>query len=84
MLFACISMGTVQLMAQNPVIADKAKKSRYLRTYSEYHVSEATIIEYMHKHFFRLLLSSPQSELTQIIKFTQEAYSEDENLDIAG
>lgn len=83
-LFACISMGTVQLMAQNPVIADKAKKSRYLRTYSEYHVSEATIIEYMHKHFFRLLLSSPQSELTQIIKFTQEAYTEDENLDIAG
>ncbi len=83
-LFACISMGIVQLMAQNPVIADKAKKSRYLRTYSECHVSEATIIEYMHKHFFRLLLSSPKSELTQLIKFTQERYSEDENLDIAG
>ncbi|MDE7246899.1 MAG: transposase [Lachnospiraceae bacterium] len=83
-LFACISMGIIQLMALNPIIADKAKKSRYLRTYSEYHVSEATIIEYMHKHFFRLLLSSPRSELTQIIKFTQEAYSGDENLDIAG
>lgn len=80
-LFACISMGIIQLMAQNPAIAEKAKKSRYLRTYSECHVSEATIIEYMHKHFFRLLLTSPRSELTQIIKFTQKAYSDDENPD---
>ena len=34
-LFACISMGIVQLMAQDLVIADKVKKSRYLRTYLE-------------------------------------------------
>lgn len=33
---------------------------------------------------FRLLLASPQSRLTQIMKFTQETYYEDENLDIAG
>lgn len=82
-LFACISMGIIQLMAQTPAIADKAKKAQYLRTYSESHVSEAMVIEYKHKHFFRLLLSSPRTELTQIIKWMQEAYSDDENSDIA-
>lgn len=82
-LFAGIAMGIVQLMAQTPSIAKKAKAARYLRTESSKHVSEATVLDYIHKHFFRLLLRNPKSGLTQIIICFQKRYSDDGEADFA-
>jgi len=82
-IFSSISLGIVQLMAQTPEIAEKAKRSRYLRTVSNVHVSEATILEYIHKHFFRLLLRNPKLSITQIITTMQNRYFDDDESDIA-
>lgn len=72
------------MMAQMPEIAEKAQAARYLRTKSKNHVSKATILEYIRKHFFRLLLLNPKSGLTRIIKGVQERYSDGNEMDMAG
>ena len=69
--FSCVTMGIVQLMALTPSIADRAKKHRYLRTQSAGKVSEATILSYLTKNFYRFLLLRPDCELTQIIRQSQ-------------
>lgn len=50
-----ISMGLVQMIALRPEFIEMIAKNRYLRTSCEGRVSEATVIEYLRKHFFRLL-----------------------------
>ena len=71
--FSCIAMGVAQLMALTPSIAQKAKKHRYLRTRTAGKVSEATIMSYLIKNFYRFLLLRPDSQLTQIIRQAQMA-----------
>ena len=71
--FSCIAMGVAQLMALTPSIAQKAKKHRYLRTRTAGKVSEATIMSYLIKNFYRFLLLRPDSQLTQIIRHAQMA-----------
>lgn len=60
-LWASIAMGLTQMMALTPSIAETVRKHRYLRTSSADKVSEATVLEYLRKNFFRLLYLSPNS-----------------------
>lgn len=77
--FSCVAMGIVQLMALTPSIADTAKKHRYLRTQTAGKVSEATILSYLSKNFYRFLLLQPDCELNQIIRRVQNAKIWDSN-----
>ena len=74
-LISSISMGLVQMMALNPVIANTAMKSRYLRTPSSEHVSEATVISYLRKNLFSFLFARPDFAVSQIIRGFQLEYS---------
>lgn len=73
--FSCVSMGLVQMMALTPSIAAQAQKHRYLRTFHPKKVSEATILSYLAKNFYRLLLFRPDSELSRIIRHAQSTES---------
>lgn len=67
-LISSISMGLVQMMALTPDIANTAGKSRYLRTKSVEHVSEATVMSYLRKNLFSFLLARPDFAVSQIIR----------------
>lgn len=67
-----IAMGLIQLIALNPVFSKIIEKHRYLRTSHEGKVSEATVIEYLRKHFFRLLSLNRHSYISQLILSMQE------------
>jgi hypothetical protein len=71
--FSCVAMGLVQMMALTPSIAEQAQKARYLRTQTPGKVSEATILTYLAKNFYRLLLFRPDSGLSRIIRDAQRA-----------
>ena len=71
--FSCVAMGLVQMMALTPSIAEQAQKVRYLRTQTPGKVSEATILSYLAKNFYRLLLFRPDSGLSRIIRDAQRA-----------
>lgn len=75
--FSCVAMGLVQMMALMPSIAEKAHKHRYLRTQTPGKVSEATILFYLTKNFYRLLLLRPASELSRIIRRAQKDECDD-------
>ena len=76
--FSCVAMGLVQMMALTPSIAEQAKKARYLRTQTPGKVSEATILSYLAKNFYRLLLFRPDSGLSGIIRQAQREGDGDE------
>lgn len=64
---SCIAIGLTQMIALDKNLSETISKSRYLRTEPRIKVSEATVLEYMRKHLFRLLLLKPGSEITRII-----------------
>ena len=76
--FSCVAMGLVQMMALTPSIAEQAKKARYLRTQTPGKVSEATILSYLAKNFYHLLLFRPDSGLSRIIRQAQREGDGDE------
>ena len=61
------AMGLVQMMALTPSMAKTVRRHRYLRTSSEHKVSEASVLEYLRKNFFRLLCLNPNSEISRFI-----------------
>ncbi len=75
-----ISMGLIQLMALTPTFIKTMEKHRYLRTSHAGKVSEATVLEYLRKHFFRLLLLEPHSYISQLILRMQELDVSEENV----
>lgn len=75
--FSCVAMGLVQMMALVPCVAEQAQKHRYLRTLNPKKVSEATILSYLSKNFYRLLLFRPDSGLSRIIRQAQRDESSD-------
>ena len=75
--FSCVAMGLVQMMALVPCVAEQAKNHRYLRTLNPKKVSEATILSYLSKNFYRLLLFRPDSGLSRIIRQAQRDESSD-------
>ena len=76
--FSCIAMGLVQMMALTPSISEQAQKACYLRTQTPGKVSEATILSYLAKNFYRLLLFRSDSGLSGIIRDAQRAEDGDE------
>lgn len=67
-----ISMGMIQMMALNPAFVEMMERHRYLRTSRKGRVSEATVIAYLRKHFFRLLSLNPHSHISRLILSMQE------------
>lgn len=67
-----ISMGLIQLTALKSCFAERIEKQRYLRTSTPGKVSEATVAEYLRKHFFRLLSLNRHSHISRIILSLQE------------
>ena len=67
-----ISMGLIQMIALRPAFVEMIAKNRYLRTSYESKVSEATVIEYLRKHFFRLLSLNRHSYISRLILSMQE------------
>lgn len=78
-LFSCITIGLVQMIALDKNLSEKISRHRYLRTKARTKVSEATVLEYMRKHLFRLLLLKPNSGITQIILDAMNTDFEDES-----
>lgn len=74
-----IAMGLIQLIALTPAFAKTIGKHRYLRTFHEGKVSEATVMDYLRKHFFRLLSLNCHSYISRLILSMQEPdFSEEE------
>lgn len=74
-----IAMGLIQMIALTPVFAKTIEKHRYLRTFHEGKVSEATVMDYLRKHFFRLLSLNRHSYISRLILSMQEQdFSEEE------
>ena len=71
-LCAEISMGLVQTIALKPAFVEMVERKRYLRTSREGRVPEATVIEYLRKHFFRLLSLNSPSHISRLILSMQE------------
>ncbi|MDO4976993.1 MAG: hypothetical protein Q4E53_07000 [Eubacteriales bacterium] len=66
-MFSCIAIGLAQLIALDERFAKILSKDRYLRTAARTKQSEGTVLSYLHKNLFRLLLSKQDSELTELI-----------------
>lgn len=71
-LCAEIAMGLVQLIALNPIFTKQVESHRYLRTFQEGKVSEATVMEYLRKNIFRLLSLNPHSYISRLILSRQK------------
>lgn len=71
-LFAGIAMGVLQLLSLSDEFNETIRKSRYLRTPSRENPSEATVMYYLRRKIFLLMLNSPDSPITKIIRAKQE------------
>ena len=76
-LFAGIAMGILQLISLSDEFTEKVCRSRYLRTPSREKPSEATVMYYLRRTIFLLMLNSPDSPITKIILSKQEKRSGD-------
>ena len=76
---ACIAMGITQMISLGGESRDEILKSRYLRTRSNTTPSEATVMHYLRKHLFSLLLHAPESFVTQYIREKQSSINEADN-----
>ena len=75
-----IAMGIIQLIALTPNFVKIIEKHRYLRTSHKGKASEATVMDYLRKHFFRLLSLNRHSYISQLILSMQESDFTDENV----
>ncbi len=73
---SCIAMGILQSLSILFIGKVSSSQIRYQRTPSKGRVSEATLMHYFRKHFFRLLGQRPESCITQIIHGLQEESEE--------
>ena len=67
-LFSCIALGLTQMISLDSSLSEGISNRRYLRTKSKTKISEATVLEYLRKDLFRLLLMQPSSDITRIIR----------------
>lgn len=72
MVLSCIAMGILQSISIHFIGKVSSGQIRYQRTPSRGRVSEATLMHYFRKHFFRLLGQKPELCITQIIHGMQE------------
>ena len=71
MALSCIAMGILQSLSIDLIGKTNTIEIRYQRTHSKGRVSEAIIMHYLRKHFFRLLGKQPELRITQIIREQQ-------------
>lgn len=71
-LLSCIALGITQLIALDKKYSEQIIKSRYLRTKTEGHISEASVLYYLRQNFFACLLKAPALSLTSIISATMK------------
>ena len=72
MALSCIAMGILQSLSIRYIGKVSSSQLRYQRTPSQGRVSEAALMHYFRKHFFRLLGQKPELCITQIIQGLQE------------
>lgn len=76
MVLSCIAMGILQSLSIHFIGKVSSCQVRYQRTPSKGRVSEATLMHYFRKHFFRLLAQKPELCITRIIQGLQEESEE--------
>ena len=76
MALSCIAMGILQSLSIRFIGKVSSSQIRYQRTPSIGRVSEATLMHYFRKHFFRLLGQNPELCITQIIQGLQKKSEE--------
>ena len=76
MVLSCIAMGILQSLSIRFIGKVSSSQIRYQRTPSKGRVSEAALMHYFRKHFFRLLGQKPKSCITHIIHRQQEESEE--------
>ena len=62
-----IAMGIVQMLSLKYSCVSPARVFRYLRTPSKEIVSEATLMDYLRRHFWRFMAFTPDLSIVQII-----------------
>ena len=72
MVLSCIAMGILQSLSIRFIGKVSSSQIRYQRTPSKGRVSEAVLMHYFRKHFFRLLGQKPELRITQIIHGLQK------------
>ena len=72
MALSCIAMGILQSITILFIGEGSSGQLRYQRTPSRGRVSEAAVMHYLRKHFFRLLGKQPELRITQIIQEQQD------------
>ena len=72
----CIAMGLLQSLSIYYIGKISFDQIRYQRTPSQGRVSEATLMHYFRKYFFRLLAQNPELCITRIIQGLQEESEE--------
>lgn len=73
---SCIAMGILQSISILYIGKVSSGQIRYQRAPSKGRVSEATLMHYFRKHFFRLLAQKPELCITRIIQGLQEESEE--------
>lgn len=76
MALSCIAMELLQSLSISCIGKVRSDQIRYQRTPSRGRISEATLMHYLRKHFFRLLAQKPELCITRIIQGRQEASEE--------
>ena len=76
MALSCIAMGLLQSLSIYYIGKISSDQIRYQRTPSQGRVSEAALMQYFRKHFFRLLAQKPELCITRIIEGLQEESEE--------
>lgn len=64
---ACVATGLAQAIALDPGLSGEVERARWLRTSTPGKVSEATVMEYLRRNVFRLLLQNRSSWLCRFI-----------------
>lgn len=72
MALSCVAMGTLQSVSLCFAGQFSPSQIRYQRTPSKSRVSEAAVMHYLRKHFFRLLGKQPELCITRIIQEQQD------------
>ena len=72
MLLSCIAIGILQCLSICFIGKINSNQIRYQRTPSRGRISEAALMHYFQKHFFRLLWQKPKLSITQIIHGLQK------------
>lgn len=73
---SCIAIGILQSLSIYYIGKVNSSQIRYQRTPSRGRVSEAALMHYFRKHFFRLMRQKPELCITQIIQGLQEESEE--------